>query len=124
MPAGQPPKYKSVDQLASKVNEYFADCESKKNTPTTYGLALYLGFCDRQSLYDYKSRPEYSCLIKSAIDRIGSFHEARLSQAQCVGSIFWLKNHNWKDNQDHTLANPDGTPLSLQVTYVNKPAGS
>lgn len=77
--------------------------------PTVTGLALYLGFCDRQSLYDYKKKPEnentdkataeaFTCTIKKAISFIEETAEGNLMKNEKpVGAIFWLKNHGWKD---------------------------
>lgn len=38
-----------------------------------------------------------------------------------TAAIFWLKNRkpeDWREKIDHTLANPDGTALSLVVEFV------
>jgi hypothetical protein len=102
MTAGQPPKYKTPEEMQVKIDSYFAD---ESQTHTISGLALYLGFCDRQSLRDYSltnsDSDKFSCIIKAAISKIGSNMEAALqkSAGQVAGPIFWLKNHGWNDEQ-------------------------
>ncbi len=131
---GRPPAFKSANELSKRINAYF-DAETgcfpikDKDTgeflhdkhgkimfevmpPTVSGLALFLGFCDRQSLYDYKSRPEFSCIIKKAVLQIERFHEGRCAtDGKPVGSIFWLKNHKWKDDDAKVAMNFFTNPL-------------
>ena len=118
MPAGRPPKYKTAEQLQAKIDEYFK--EKVKNEPlldqegnpmrdrqgrlvydikppTVAGLALYLGFCDRKSLYEYKEKPEFTHTIKACVTKIEEYAEIQLTQGNSTGAIFWLKNHRWKD---------------------------
>lgn len=109
-------KYKTPGQLRERVDEYFESGvrtrkvivgkkgEKKEKLiqiPTVAGLALFLGFDDRQSVYDYSARPAFSCVIKRAVTYIEMYHEESLSDGNnVVGSIFWLKNHQWKDKSE------------------------
>lgn len=93
------PKY-TVDELQDKIDEYFA---SNPEKPTVTGLAYFLGFESRQSLYDYKERDKSSYTIKKAVLRIESKHEERLYESASTGSIFWLKNRDWKDKTETDL---------------------
>lgn len=68
--------------------------------PTITGLALYLGFASRQSLYDYEKRGEYSYIIKNARLRVEKGYELRLHGNNPTGSIFALKNMGWYDKQE------------------------
>ena len=127
-PGGRPPKYTDPEVLESKINEYFQGCQRKPATtkgkngeeviltdksgkpvfdqkiPTTAGLAHFLGYSDRQSLYDLKKHEKFSCSIKRAILAIEEYHEQRLGMGdRCTGSIFWMKNHGWKDRQEIDL---------------------
>lgn len=123
---GRPPKYKTAEDLEKAVDAYFEEMTPKPITyvnkdgetvqlqdksgqpvytqavPTTAGLALYLGYCDRASLYDSKERgEEFSNVIKKAITRIMQHHEECLTfRDKPVGNIFWLKNHQWHDKQE------------------------
>ena len=117
---GRPPKYESCEELQSKIDEYFKgtgfiilkDDKGKEiqdkngkpvvelKAPTIAGLALHLDFASRQSIYDYRDKNEnkdFSYLIKKAIMKIEDFAEQMLYSGRPVGSIFWLKNHGWKD---------------------------
>lgn len=105
---GRPPIIETPEQLERLGNEYFAQCEAKGKQPTTSGLAFYLGFCSRQSLWDYKQDERFSYSVKKLIIRIEDHHESRLDDAACAGSIFWLKNHQWSDRQELALSTPDG----------------
>lgn len=98
MPAGQPRKYSSPEQMQKAICKYFADTKQ----PGVCALALHLGFASRQSFCDYKGYSKgFSDVIKKAIMRIEAYHEGRLSNvAKPTGSIFWLKNHGWADKQE------------------------
>tara|TARA_R110000868_G_scaffold147780_1_gene369396 strand:+ start:132 stop:524 length:393 start_codon:yes stop_codon:yes gene_type:complete len=95
MPAGRPPIWDDPEAFANKVEEYF---ETEK-TVTWSGLAIYLGFESRQSLEDYKSKPEFSYPIKKALLRIEQKYELAMMK-QPAGAIFALKNFGWKDKQE------------------------
>jgi hypothetical protein len=101
---GRPAKFNTPNKMELKINKYFESLIKPDGTsrpPTTAGLAWFLGFSDRQSLYDNKGRSEdFSCAIKKALLHIESFHEEHLFSNGSTGSIFWLKNHSWQDKQD------------------------
>lgn len=118
---GRPAKYETPEELEKAIETYFESCVAEplvfngevirdargnpvmnNKVPTTAGLALYLGYADRQSLYDQKGRSEeFSCIIKRAITAIEVKHEeAMLTSSSPTGSIFWLKNHRWADKQE------------------------
>ena len=107
------PKY-NIEELQEKIDEYF---ESNPEKPTVTGLAYFLGFESRQSLYDYKDRPESSYTIKKAVLKIESKHEERLYENGSTGSIFWLKNRDWKDKQETEHSGEIKLP-SLQVEVI------
>lgn len=95
---GRPRKFTEVEVLQEKIDAYFADdnCEW-----TICGLALALGFCDRQSLYDCIARnDEYSCVIKKAMFRVENSYEQKMKSTSPVGSIFVLKNMGWRDKSE------------------------
>lgn len=116
---GRPLKYKTEKELQEAIDAYFAKCQDElvynedgevatdkfgqpiliPHPPTVAGLAAALGFEDRQSIYDYKERPAFSCTIKKAIMRIEDYAEQHLYIGKATGAIFWLKNHGWKDKQ-------------------------
>ena len=115
---GRPLKYKTAEELQQAIDEWFDSFESKDGVyPTMSGLAYHLGFSDRQSIYDYKGREEFSCTIKRALLRIESLHENNLYHNSPTGSIFWLKNRDWKDKHETEHSGELKLP-SLQVEIV------
>jgi hypothetical protein len=88
----------SPDKFEALGEKYFKDIIVSGDPPTTCGLALALGFSDRQSLYDYSRDKRFAGLIKKFITRIERVHEQNMFKHGCAGSIFWLKNHKWFDH--------------------------
>lgn len=81
-----------------KVTEYF-DIEK---VPTWTGLALYMGFESRQSLYEYGKKEAFSLPVKKALAKIEALYEKRMIESKnAAGPIFALKNFGWKDKQEH-----------------------
>jgi hypothetical protein len=124
MTAGRPLKFKSAEELQKLIDEYFdnecktvviKDEEGKAvvdkrgrpifeiNPPTVSGLARYLGFESRQSMYDYKERDKFSYTIKETTLRIEEFAEKQLFVGNPTGAIFWLKNKGWKDKTESDI---------------------
>lgn len=133
---GAPLKFETPEELQKKIDEYFdikcaptpiLDSEGKQvylkngspslkyNPPTVAGLALYLGFSDRRSIYDYKDREIFSHTVKAAITRIEEYAEQQLSIGQATGAIFWLKNHGWVDKSETELSGKDGKDLTVSL---------
>ena len=99
-PGGRPRILQSVEQAEALVELYFKTHSEK---PTICGLATGLGFEDKKSLKDYMGRDdEFSTIVKKAVNRIEERHEERMYEPNCSGSIFWLKNRDWKDRHDIT----------------------
>lgn len=130
--AGRKPFYPTVTDLENKISEYFNDCPDKRMIkirdsegaeyhdyvpcPTVTGLALFLGFCDRQSMYDYQEKPEFSCTIKRARTFIENEYEKMLHNGQCTGAIFALKNMGWKDKTEQEITG-SGVQINFNRDY-------
>jgi len=108
---GRPPKFKSPEELQKKIDEYFEKGVRTKvkivgNTtveipvPTITGLVLYLGFADRQSMFDYEKKEAFTCTIKKARTFIEREYEELLQTNNVAGAIFALKNMGWRDKQE------------------------
>lgn len=98
-PNGRPALYRTAESMQERIELYFAGID-ETHPPTVSGLALFLGFCDRQSMYAYKNRDrEFANTVKKAITRISEYAEKILlnGKASPTGAIFWLKNHRWSD---------------------------
>lgn len=96
MPAGRPKIWEDPEEFEKAVDKYFEDDKS----PTWTGLAIHLGFESRQSLQDYKEKPEFSYPIKKALLRIENQYEKGISKNNPAGAIFALKNFGWRDKQE------------------------
>ena len=120
-PVGRPPRYKSVEELQKKIDDYFASCEGRVATnadgqaitdkygrpvmigqqpPTVTGLALALGFLTRQALIYYEGKKQFVDTIVRAKTRCEAYTEARLYDKDgCNGAKFSLTNNfrGWSD---------------------------
>jgi hypothetical protein len=112
---GRPPFYTSPEQMQKKITKYFESGMKKKEivvrsgngqkvveieVPTITGLCLYLGFCDRNSFYNYADRKEFSYTIKMARTLIEQTYEEIAQTVGHSGAIFCLKNFGWRDTQE------------------------
>lgn len=111
MAAGRPRIWDDPDELEKACDGYFNDENLK---PTVTGLALHLGFDSKQSLYDYRDRPEFSYPIKKALTLIEKYHEEGLSENNVAGRIFALKNMGWKDKAE---IEHSGTATPIQIIF-------
>lgn len=112
---GRPPIFETPDKLEAACKEYIAGNPGKL---TVTGLAMWLGFCDRQSLYDYEKKQEFSCIIKAARLAVENDYELALKSTTCTGAIFALKNMGWKDKTETALTDSDGNALPPAVINV------
>jgi len=126
MAGGAPRMFESDEDLKKKIEEYFFFIQGEyevvdyidemgqpgkkrvytvePESPSITGLALYLGFESRQSVYDYEKHGEFSYTIKRARLTVEKAYEQALLSKYSTGAIFALKNFGWSDKQeiDHT----------------------
>ena len=121
--AGQPPKFKTAEAMQEMIEEYFLISKADTDPFTITGLALYLGFESRQSIYDYEKHGEFSYTIKRARLRIENFAEKKLYTTTPAGAIFALKNFGWRDKQEVEL-NSTGFQINVIPPTRNKPDDS
>jgi hypothetical protein len=137
MAGGRPKKYETEDAMLERVDAYFVhikgevrkDQEGKQTNEwkrypepaTITGLALFLGFESRQSIYDYELDGEFSYIIKNARLRVECEYEKRLTTAQsATGAIFALKNMGWKDKSELEHTTPVPVIWHEEKTYKTK----
>ena len=113
---GRPAHYTEAGQLEAAIQEYFA-FDGKK---TITGLAYHLGFESRQSLYDYEQKGDFSYIIKRSRLKVEMMYEENLTENNCTGSIFALKNMGWKDNARHEHTGADGKDL-IPINIIMPP---
>jgi hypothetical protein len=109
------PKYTSVEEIESKIEQYFEDCKGYPLTdekgkqifnkfgspifidvhpPTVTGLALALGFTSRQALLNYQAKPAFVDTITRAKARVEQYAEERLFDRDgSNGAQFSLRNN-------------------------------
>lgn len=106
---GRPPMYETPEQMQAAIDAYLSSPECDY---TITGLALELGFCSRQSFYDYEEKEEFTYTVKKARLHIERAYEQKLSGKEVGGAIFALKNLGWKDKNEveHT-----GTGLNINI---------
>ena len=132
---GAPAFYSNLKSLQDKVKEYFTwiqgefkevkipneeggyfndkICLREPEPPTITGLALFLGFESRQSVYDYEKNGLFSYTIKEARLRVENGYEKALLSRNSTGAIFALKNFGWSDKQEVTNTNVN---MNVEVT--------
>ena len=114
-------KFETVEELEKSIGDYFESLEYKDaetqqvmHRPATMtGLALALGFCSRQSLYDYEGRDAFSYTIKIARLRVENSYEEHLFTKSCTGAIFGLKNLGWKDKVETEFSGLDAIQINI-----------
>lgn len=113
---GKPPVFKDAESIEAKIVEYFDSLLNEEQThyetrPTITGLALFMGFASRQSLYDYAEKEDYSYIIKRAKQVVAMSYEEMLLSRSSTGAIFALKNMGWSDK----------TEVETTVTNIEPP---
>lgn len=127
---GRPEMWASPDDMQAAIEAYVKSPPEKtihtKDGPidvpvlTITGLCLHLGFCSRQSFYDYEKRDGFSYTIKRARTLIEHEYETMLQMGNTTGAIFALKNFGWTDKSEVEL--PPSEPLQVVITRATKPS--
>lgn len=97
MAGGRPLKFQTVEELDEKIADYFAKTDKSEWTWT--GLALHLD-TSRETLSNYQERPEFFDSLKKALLKVENGYEIDLKKHGRSGTIFALKNFDWKDKQE------------------------
>lgn len=134
-------KYGKPEEMEKRIDEYFAQFEKpeplydkngfvaldkqgkpvyRDELPTSAGLAYFLGFESRCSLWEYEQKPTFARVVKRAKLRLQKFWEPVLATKNSAGAVFWLSNirDDWRDvKQIENIG--DKTPKTALVVYVN-----
>jgi len=132
-PGGRPLAFKSVEELQTKIDEYFEYCDNKtKNVhsekfgdmimpdPEPYtmsGLAVALGV-DRKTILNYEAKDEYFLTIKNARARVEADLDRRMNTKETFtpGNIFTAKNNfGWKEESNNTNIQVNVTPILSEL---------
>lgn len=122
---GRPRAFNSVEELESKINDYFEYCNKENKPYTMSGLAYYLDV-DRKTIVNYTKEEEYFHTIKKARDRVQMQLEenALLNKGNPTFTIFNLKNNfDWKDKIETNTENFEQINKSLHniANLINNP---
>ena len=114
---GRPMKFKTVEELQKKIDEYFAECDKQKRPYTITGLALALD-TNRATLLDYEKKYEqFSEVVKKAKLRIENYAEEQLFTSKNVAGVIFnlMNNFGWKNRQDvdASIGGKEGEPLQV-----------
>lgn len=100
MKVGRPLKFESNERLQEAIDLYFENAPRDEWTIT--GLALALD-TTRETLMDYEEKEEYSDTVKKAKLKIENGYEIDLKKHGRTGTIFALKNFNWRDKTEQDI---------------------
>ena len=112
--SGAPPVFESPEDLKDKCIDYFQHCITNKQKINITGLALFLGFQSRQSIYDYEKKEEFSYIIKRAKLTVENAYETNGT----TFDMFALKNMGWSDKSEMDLNNNHSG--EIKITRVIK----
>ena len=116
MSAGRPLKFATVEDLDSAIDAYFGSTQKEEWTWT--GLALYLD-TNRQTLLNYSERPEFVDSIKKGLARVENGYEIDLKKHGRSGTIFALKNFDWKDKQETDITSKGEQLQPVLVKFID-----
>ena len=111
---GRPRKIKSPLEFDTLVDAYVAVCMEEEEPLTVTGCALYMGFCDKSSFFDYgkkKGFEEFTHSVKRARMIIEAGYERSAANGGGAGPIFLLKaSYGYKDVQHVEVA-----PITVNI---------
>lgn len=113
---GRPLMFKNNKELKERVDEYFNQCNTLRDLPTITELAVFLG-TSRETLREYKARPEFVDTIKEAMAKCEAALEKRalLGGLNATMAIFSLKNnYGWIDRVDSDITS-GGEKLGVEA---------
>lgn len=105
---GRPLKFKTPQKLAGCCDRYFNN--TKQDEWTITGLAMIVG--SKQLIQDYEKRKGFRDVILEAKLLVENGYEVDLKKHGRSGTIFALKNFNWKDKSETDITS-GGKPLPL-----------
>ena len=117
MPTGRPLKFETVEELQKKIDAYFST--TPKDEWTWTGLALALE-TDKWTLTKYKDREEFSVSIKNAMLKVENGYEVDLKKSGRSGTIFALKNFDWKDKNETDVTSGGEKISGVAVEFIQQ----
>lgn len=118
-PIGRPLKFETVELLQAKIDNYFSSTPQDEWTIT--GLALELD-TSRKVLVEYEERDEFSNAVKKAKLRVENGYEKDLKKHGRSGTIFALKNFDWKDKTESDITSKGEKITGVAVEFFRPDA--
>jgi hypothetical protein len=138
---GKKAKYGTPQEMQKKIDEYFSKYENRapltdkngrvlldkegnvvynQGMPTSSGLALFLGFTSRTSLFDYIQKPTFTDVIKHARLRLQSFWEPLLASKNYQGAKYFCSNMSdgWQEPEALAKQQLQQAPVVAQVVFI------
>lgn len=113
---GRPLKFKTVEELQEKIDSYFTDTLREEWTIT--GLAMALDTY-RQTLINYEGKEEFVDAVKKAKQRVENGYEIDLKKNGRSGTIFALKNFDWKDKTETDVTSKGESISPILVKFID-----
>ena len=113
---GRPLKFETAEELQVKIDEYFII--TPKDEWTITGLALALD-TSRKVLCEYEDKEEYSNAIKRAKLIVENGYEIDLKKHGRTGTIFALKNFDWKDKNETDITSGGEALQPVLVKFID-----
>jgi hypothetical protein len=123
-PIGRPRLFSSPIEFDSIVDAYILKCQNpdKPIAITLTGMVLALGFCSKDTFYEYQKYPEFTDSVKRARLLIEQEYENRLlSSSNAAASIFALKNFGWADKHPSYLDDLQAKKLERELQLDDEP---
>lgn len=122
MPAGRPPKWKTVEDLESDIQAYIEDCNKKDLLIFQTGFADFVG-CHIDTVQSYlNEKPsEFSVTLKRMLQcgEVRMANELRKGDNNIPGSIFIMKNcYKWKDKTEQQIES--NTKVEIEDSAMKK----
>jgi len=99
---GRPLLFSTVQELETKLDDYFETMKTTRDIPTITGMAVHLDV-DRKTLLNYSNKDEFFPALKRAKAKCEAALESRalLGGLNPAMTIFSLKNnYGWVDKQE------------------------
>lgn len=114
---GRPLKFKTPEELQEKIETYFT--KTPKEEWTITGLALALD-TSRETLCNYEEKDAYFDTVKKAKDMVEHSYEIDLKKSGRSGTIFALKNFDWKDKTETDLTSKGEKIQGFTIDLVHE----
>jgi hypothetical protein len=137
---GRPLKFKSVEELQEKINDYFENCDNHETTFVTKerevlqipdskpytitGLALWLD-TTRETLLDYENKDEFSDTIRKAKLKCENYAEESLWKPKIASGVIFnlINNYGWANKAENKTELTGANNGPLEFKWKDNPDG-